>query len=165
LHDLLHSQRTWEDAMSDLFGPVRRSDKNPITVYTDGSCFKSHRDGPRAGAGVFWGPDCKTNVSARVPGLSQTNNRAELYAILLAVCAADPARRLLVHSDSEYAIRSIAEWAPMRAELGWTCTNGDVLQDICTVIRRRGANTHFVWVKAHAKNSHNDAADALAKKG
>ena len=40
--------------------------------------------GAGAGIGVYWSPDSKLNVSARLEGV-QTNNRAELQAVVVAV--------------------------------------------------------------------------------
>ncbi|KZW01182.1 ribonuclease H-like protein, partial [Exidia glandulosa HHB12029] len=165
LQEVMTDVRSWEQAMRDLYGPLLTVDKNPLFVWTDGSCFDVRKPSARAGAGVFWGEDCPRNIWRRLHGAQQTNNRAELFAILLALDNCDPRRALTLYSDSEYAIRSIAEWAPARADVGWTCKNGDLLQQISAVVLRRTAGLHLVWVKSHNKNAHNDAADGLAKLG
>ncbi|KZV98221.1 ribonuclease H-like protein, partial [Exidia glandulosa HHB12029] len=134
-------------------------------VYTDGSCLNPGTRYAAAGSGIYWGPECLSNLAVRLPGPEQTNNRAELYAILRALEQCDTMRSLRIHTDSEYAIRSIAEWAPSRSELAWTCCNGDLLRDICLLIRRRLADLTLIWVQAHGKNQHNAEADALARKG
>ncbi|KAK6971841.1 hypothetical protein R3P38DRAFT_3140829 [Favolaschia claudopus] len=49
--------------------------------------------------------------------------------------------------------------------MGWKCANADLLRDIVSWIRFRTAPVRFVYVKAHAGNSHNEAADLAAKNG
>ena len=71
----------------------------------------------------------------------------------------------MIFSDSEHAIRSLCYWAPKNAAMGWTCANGDILQDIVKVIKWRVAQTRFIWIKGHAGNDRGDKADALAKEG
>ncbi|EJD45853.1 ribonuclease H-like protein, partial [Auricularia subglabra TFB-10046 SS5] len=163
LHEVLSENVTWEDAMLNLYGSPLIDDPNPIRVYTDGSCVNPGKDDAAAGIGVYWGPGSMLNIAERLPGVAQTNNRAELFAILRALEIADPVRGLHIFSDSEYALRSVGEWAPARCELNWTCTNGDLLFDIHLLIRRRHASLKLTWVQGHGKNAHNNAADALAR--
>ncbi|KZV83869.1 ribonuclease H-like protein, partial [Exidia glandulosa HHB12029] len=165
LHEVCNQTRTWKEAMGELYGPITAVASNPIHVATDGSCIGNGRTRAAAGAGVYWGPGNSKNTSVRLHGALQTNNRAQLLAVLVAIDAADPARKLIIHSDSEYAIRSVAEWAPARAELGWHCTNADLLRSIQESIARRGAAIHFNWVPGHKGNSWNEAADGLAREG
>jgi ribonuclease HI len=52
-----------------------------LIVYTDGSALGNGRTGARAGLGVYYGYGGKaasSNISERVPGDVQTNNRGEL---------------------------------------------------------------------------------------
>ncbi|THU80197.1 ribonuclease H-like protein, partial [Dendrothele bispora CBS 962.96] len=132
--------------------------------YTDGSCKPPSGPNARAGAGVFLGPHNAMNCAKWVTGV-QTNNRGELYAILVALQLCPMDRSVVIHSDSEYAINSITTWAPMNAKCGWSCANGDLLRVICSWIRARSARVVFKWVKGHAQNAHNEAADQLADAG
>jgi ribonuclease HI len=50
-------------------------------------------------------------------------------------------------------------------QMGWTCANGDNLQDAVKVIRWRVAKTRFIWIKGHAVNDRGDRVDCLAKEG
>ena len=52
-------------------------------VYTDGSCSNNGKSNAKAGIGVYFGDNDSRNVSERING-KQTNNRAELLAILKA---------------------------------------------------------------------------------
>lgn len=65
-----------------------------LVVYTDGSGLGNGQVGAKAGLGVFWGRDGEAgarNLSERVPGKLQTNNRGELLVSLPTpeVCSAD----------------------------------------------------------------------------
>lgn len=78
-----------------------------IRVYTDGSTLNNGRTGAVAGYGVYWENEehRHANVSRRLAGTLQTNNRAELRAIIAAVeeCP-EPDRPLYILTDSKYAI-------------------------------------------------------------
>ena len=55
-------------------------------VYTDGSCLSNGiSTGAKAGMGVYWGQDSKYNVSRKLEDGAQTNSRAELMAIKIAL--------------------------------------------------------------------------------
>ena len=49
-----------------------------IIAYTDGSCIGNGTSNARAGVGVYFGPGDDRNISERLEGSNQTNNRAEL---------------------------------------------------------------------------------------
>ena len=135
-----------------------------IEVYTDGSCHGNSTRDARAGSGVFWGMNAPNNLATRVPG-KQTNNRSELYAILKAIHLAPNNLSLKIFTDSVYAIKSLAEWAPKSAEKAWNIENGDIIHDCVKLIRYRQGPVSLVQVKGHSGNKHNDAADRLAKDG
>eukprot|EP00660_Eupelagonema_oceanica_P017647 gene17646-8820_t len=70
-------------------------------VFTDGACT-DNQDGRfrRAGYGVFWGFRHPGNVAAALEGDQQTNNAAELMAVIVAI-ERGPAR-VEVRTDSQY---------------------------------------------------------------
>lgn len=52
-----------------------------LVVYTDGSGLGNGQKGARAGCGVWWGSEgeaLQANLTERVPGEAQTNNRGEI---------------------------------------------------------------------------------------
>lgn len=151
------------DALKEIYGTVNTVTV-PTIVYTDGSCLKPNTPAARAGAGIYWGEASSENTALRVPG-APTNNRAELYAVLWVLTKSSDSCTLYIFTDSTYVIHSICHWAPNRAARGWVCTNSDILKDIVAAIAARGGATHFFWVQGHTGNVHNEAADALAKKG
>lgn len=83
----------------------------------------------------------------------------------MALQGADPKVSLAVMTDSEHVIKHFCYWAAKNNELGWSCTNGDLLRDAVYLLQVRSAPVRFVWVEAHAGNSHNEMADGLAKAG
>jgi ribonuclease HI len=57
-----------------------------LIVYTDGSSLSNGKVGARAGLGVYYGyggEAVDSNISERVPGILQTNNRGELLVSCL----------------------------------------------------------------------------------
>jgi ribonuclease HI len=94
-----------------------------------------------------------------------SNNRAELYSILLTVQKTPLHRVLDIFTDSTYVIHSLVHWSIRNAKCGWVCANGDLLRLITSWIAARSAPIRFHHVKGHSGNRHNDAADALAKHG
>ena len=51
-------------------------------IYTDGSCKNNGKIGSTAGIGVFFGENDERNLSEKLPGPVQTNQRAELYVCI-----------------------------------------------------------------------------------
>ncbi|KAF6743453.1 ribonuclease H-like domain-containing protein, partial [Ephemerocybe angulata] len=133
-------------------------------VYVDGSALRNGTEAARAGSGVYYGRGSGRNEAVRVPD-NQSNNRAELYAVLRTVQSVNTHLTLVINSDSEYAINMLTTWAAKYTALGWRVTNGDVLSDIAFLLRQRPAATTLRKVKAHSGHEGNDAADALAKEG
>lgn len=166
LEDVLAMQQPYHGAIEALYGVVgiESQERNPLNVYTDGSCLNPESKTARAGAGIFWGFGAAANRSLRVPGI-QTNNRAELYAILHTIHQAAPHRSLRLFTDSTFAIQSICYYALQHAEVGWKCAHGDILSDIAKHIKRRCAPIQFCWVKGHVGNEFNEGADQRADEG
>ena len=127
-------------------------------AYVDGSGTIATKP---CGAGVviFDGPVAILEASPRCG--NGTNNFAELMAVRFAVwmcsVAALRERRLLVRSDSMYAIESLC--ADADPPIG--ATNRDVIVATRTRITQRG-NVWFEHVKGHSGNLGNERADVLA---
>ncbi|KAJ7175325.1 ribonuclease H-like domain-containing protein, partial [Mycena filopes] len=164
LRETMASKKSPEELRAEFYGPVYDQSRNWIEVYTDGSCFENGSPNARAGAGVYYGPNSRYNMSLRVSG-DQTNNWGELLAILYVLSTVPGHKSLKIFTDSEYCIRSSVFWAVGYAEKGWRCANADLHQDIISWIRFRSAEVRFVDVKAHSGNARNDGADAAAKAG
>ncbi|KAF6761138.1 ribonuclease H-like domain-containing protein, partial [Ephemerocybe angulata] len=161
------------EAMATRLDPARRLRRvygsahcasNPVQVYVDGSALRNGTDTARAGSGVYYGRGSRKNEAVRVPD-NQSNNRAEVFAVLRTLQTIDAHRTLVINSDSEYTINMLTTWAAKYTALGWRVTNGDVLSDAAFLLKQRPAATTLRKVKAHSGHEQNDAADALAKEG
>ncbi|CAG8855249.1 830_t:CDS:1, partial [Gigaspora margarita] len=74
------------------------------------SAFENGTINARAGIGVFWKDNNIQNLSERVPG-DQTNNRAEIFAIIrtIEICN-DKVKPLNIMTDSKYVINAMKCW-------------------------------------------------------
>lgn len=152
--------------------PAHVDAPNATVVYTDGSCLGNGQEGAAAGAGVFWGADDPRNRSVRVPGACQTNQRAELYAVLLAMEEARTLAGVLeVRTDSRYVISCMTEWIVGWRQRGWVTSQGapvkhqDLLTRMETLLGARTERVCWVHVAAHCGEPGNEAADRLAAQG
>ena len=130
-----------------------------MRVFTDGSCTSNGRKGAKAGFAA-WFPDHPSWSSAlRVPDdQDQTNNRAELSAIQLAVKTLEDHGEidsdLVIYSDSEYSINCLTSWLPGWMNRGWKTAAGkdvlhqDLIKDITSRLSKFKSH-RFVHVKAH----------------
>lgn len=164
LEDVLASAQTDEDALRDIYGLVW-DDTPDVRVWTDGSAKRNSAGEKGAGAGIYWGLNARANCAVRVAG-KQRSSRAELTAVACALSEADPNRNLRIFTDSSSTMGLFGPWAAKHAATNWrTCANADIVRNIVSLIAQRRCPTRFTWVKAHAKNDGNDAADMLAKLG
>ncbi len=132
-----------------------------IVVYTDGGAIGNPGPG---GYGVVF-----KNGETLCGGFNKTtNNRMELLAVIKALevleGTTDP---IILHSDSRYVINGITKgWAKGWKKRGWKKSNGEPAMNPdlwATVLERlAGLNIRFKWVKGHAGNPMNEAADHLA---
>ncbi|KIV92587.1 hypothetical protein, variant 3 [Exophiala mesophila] len=154
--------------------PKDRDPPGMLRIYTDGSSLKNGQVGARAGVGVYFGPQDPKNVSEALKGSKQTNQRAELTAILRALEIAPRHREVTIYTDSKYSIDCVTNWYKNWQRRNWTTAdrkpvvNKDVIMEIREKIEERESlkrNTYFVWVKGHANDPGNIAADQLAVAG
>ncbi len=143
----------------------------PLTVlYTDGSCIGPSQ-ARRAGWAVIDGScgsmaDTSRSWYGQVSGL-QTNNRAELTALLYACKLGAPHGRCTVCSDSKYALDCAKKYCKAWSRNGWVTVKGapvknrDLIEPLWSIV----ANSSLVLrhVPAHAGNVLNERADMLAK--
>lgn len=144
-----------------------------LEIWTDGASRGNGKAGAVAGVGVFFGKDDPRNISEPLPGMPQTNQRAELSAIMRALQTVPITQHVLIYSDSKYSISCVTEWYVGWAKNGWKTNTGDVknrdlVQAVRDIIQQRdakGTSTRFQWVKGHSSNAGNVAADELAVRG
>ncbi|KAF5338837.1 hypothetical protein D9757_014693 [Collybiopsis confluens] len=163
--ETLDSAQPPRERLEHFYGPAYYT-REPLSVYTDGACSNNGKKEAVAGAGICYGIRSPRNLSLRVPGPGQiTNNRAEVFAVLQVLMRESPDRPLLVYTDSQYVIKECCYWAARHLTTGWNIPNGDLLKDVCHLLKLRPASTRFIWVKGHNGTAQNEKADELAKVG
>lgn len=154
--------------------PSGVSQTEPIRIHTDGSSLGNGTAGAFAGIGVYFGPGDKRNVSETLPGSRQTNQRAELTAILKALEIVPRNRHVLIITDSRYAIDCVTTWYINWRKNGWKTSAGkavenkDIVENVLVKIEERNklhVQTNFEWIKGHANHPGNVEADKLAVDG
>ncbi|KAJ3321582.1 hypothetical protein HDU76_014069 [Blyttiomyces sp. JEL0837] len=142
-----------------------------LVVYTDGSCLGNGTRCPRAGVGVYFGPGDRRNVSERLPGELQTNNRAEIMAAIRAIEVAPRDIPMRIMTDSAYLRQGLDTWLPNWKKRNWRTADGKVVmnQDLWSWLDQarseRPAPVEFKWCKAHSGIFGNEEADRLANEG
>ncbi|MCJ1386973.1 hypothetical protein MMC17_010102 [Xylographa soralifera] len=145
-----------------------------LRVHTDGSSLRNGQEGAFAGVGVYFGPNDERNLSEALPGPRQTNQRAELTAILRALDTIPRDTDVTIVTDSRYAIDCVTLWHINWRRNGWKTSAGkavenrDLVENILGKMEERGAlqtRTTFEWIKGHANHPGNVEADSLAVTG
>lgn len=146
-----------------------------LVVFTDGACSNNGSARARAGYGVVWPHQRELDLSKRLPGHEQTNNRAEFMALIEAQSIADtiePTQQepLYVYTDSELLINSITKWLPGWKSHNWRKSNNKPVlnRDLLEKIDANPRPLVFKHVRAHTgrrdwESLHNEEADRLAR--
>ncbi len=127
-----------------------------ILIYTDGACD------PNPGRGGWGARIVHPNGTwhdrrGSAPDWT-TNNRMEMTGVLMGLRAVtEPNRPVIVRSDSQYVIRTLRGEYRRRK-------NPDLWKDIDREMARF-SRIRFEWVRGHAGDVHNEAADRLANAG
>jgi ribonuclease HI len=150
------------------------------TIYTDGACTRNGKSGAKAGIGVFFTLNDPRNVSARLPGHRQTNQRAELFAVLRALetlhlnRSSCDRKRVVILSDSKYVVNALTDWVLRWESCGWKTLDGknviskDLFKRVRDMLGELTENhiiVKFVQVPGHRGIWGNEQADELAVKG
>lgn len=149
-----------------------------IEIYTDGSCFNNGKKYAVSSYAfqIYFNDQLKYQESKPIQEAKQTNQRAELYAVLCALDYLknvlsdkfnDPNNFITVYSDSEYCIKCITEWSKNWNPNDWkNKKNTDILKFILDYYQK--INFTFKHVKSHqtSQDKHsirNNLVDQLAK--
>lgn len=136
-----------------------------VVIHTDGAC----RGNPGPGG---WGAVLAMGAhQRRLSGGERdtTNNRMELMGAIMALEALREPCAVTLHTDSTYVMKGITEWLPGWKARGWRTASRQPVknQDLWERLDR-AAQPHRIdwrWVKGHAGDPGNEAADALANEG
>jgi ribonuclease HI len=149
-----------------------------MRVFTDGACSKNGRTNAKAGFAAWFPENRELSSSHRMADEHvQTNQRAELSAIHLAVSTLETAgfldEDISIYTDSEYSINCLTKWLPGWISRGWKTSDGkDVLhQDLIKETTEKLAKFkghRFIHVKAHTGGEddlsrQNDIVDRMAR--
>lgn len=148
------------------------SNNKIINIYTDGACSNNGKKTAKAGIGVYIEDIC--NISERLIGL-QTNQRAELYAILksLQLINIEEYKTINIYSDSQYSINCVTKWIYGWLKNNWLdkkknkVKNRDLIEPIYNIISKYN-HIHFQHILAHTNKNDvhsigNSIADNLAR--
>ncbi|MBV8062736.1 MAG: ribonuclease HI [Nevskia sp.] len=136
-----------------------------VTIYTDGAC----RGNPGPGG---WGALLRWNGHEKQLSGGETlttNNRMELMAAISALESLREACAVTLYTDSVYVKQGLNEWLPGWKRRGWLTAdkkpvkNQDLWQRLDAAAARHQVEWH--WVKGHAGDPGNEAADRLANEG
>ena len=98
-----------------------------------------------------------------------TNNRMEMMAAIMALEALKEPCKITLFTDSVYVRSGMLEWLPGWKARGWKTAAKQPVKNVDLWQRLDAARLpHQVdwrWVKGHAGDPGNEAADALANKG
>jgi ribonuclease HI len=143
-------------------------------VYTDGACANNGRKNARAGYGIYFGENDTRNRSAPIVGDKQTNNVAELTAILktFSIIENDIAcgKKIMIMSDSSYALRCIGDYGKRCYDDGWKkdVPHKELIREAYELYRNC-PNVKCMYIAAHTSHTDihsmgNDNADKLANR-
>ena len=140
---------------------------NPVTIYTDGAC----KGNPGPGG---WGVLLRSGAAEKElcgGERETTNNRMELTAVIEGLEALKRPCRVSLYLDSQYVRKGITEWMAGWKARGWKTAakepvkNQDLWQRLDELVRTRGHQIEWHWVRGHAGDPGNERADALANRG
>lgn len=134
-----------------------------VTLYTDGACSGN----PGVGG---WGAVLMYNGHEKqISGAEDatTNNRMEIFAVIMGLeCLKEPCE-VTVYSDSAYTVNAFLNgWVYEWEKNGWRkadkkpVVNVDLWQRLLDLTRKN--EVRFVKVKGHADNEYNNLCDKLA---
>ncbi|CAG8830226.1 22560_t:CDS:2, partial [Gigaspora margarita] len=103
---------------------------------------------------VFFDDNNPKNLSERLPGEQQTNNRAELYAAIRALEIVDNEQDMIVFTDSTYVINCCNVRNPKK--------NFDLVNRLNDLLKERKEKSIFKHVRGHSGVYENEQADRLA---
>jgi ribonuclease HI len=136
-----------------------------VTLFTDGAC--SGNPGPGGWAAILiWGDHRRDLFGGAA---ETTNNRMELTAAIEGLEALTRGCAVDLHTDSQYLRNGITSWIHGWKRNGWKTAdkkpvkNEDLWRRLDEAIARHDITWH--WVKGHAGDTLNEAADLLARQG
>ncbi len=135
-----------------------------VKIYTDGSCLGNPGRGGWGAILIYNEHQKKISGSEK----ETTNNRMELKAIIESLKILKKSAKVVLHTDSKYAMDGITKWIFGWKKNGWRTANrklvknSDLWQELDLEVVKH--QIEWVWVKGHAGNHFNEIVDELARK-
>ena len=154
-----------QETLKPAYRKKKEKTRKTITYYTDGSSDKNGSANSRTGAGIWHKRGSELNQAIRIKGEVQTNQRAELIAIIMAL-KRKRNHTIKINSDSKSCLDGILKHLKNWEDKAWLdITNAEEWQHLAYLLRRRTAPTKFKWIKGHSGEEGNEEADRLASEG
>ena len=140
-------------------------------VYTDGSFAWETAGVGFAGWGVYVEGEVAYNMSEPLEGEKQTNNRAELMAVIWVFENLPQEWSLSVVTDSQYVLLGLQCWLPKWKISGWRVAgarpveNRDLWERFGKAVAVRISAWTIFWTRGHMGLEGNELADRLANDG
>ncbi|MCB1634369.1 MAG: ribonuclease HI [Xanthomonadales bacterium] len=134
-----------------------------MVVHTDGAC--SGNPGPGGWGAILRAGQHERTLSGHAA--DTTNNRMELMAAIAALEALRRPCRVRLHTDSKYVQQGLQDWLPRWRRSGFKTSAGAPVKNQDLWLRLEAAaqphQLELIWVRGHAGDPGNEAADSLAR--
>ena len=134
-------------------------------AYTDGACAPTN-PGPAAWGAVILDPEGAVQIQAKGFIGHGTNQIAEITAAIEGLARIPPGEPVELVSDSQYVLKGLSEWRAGWVRRNWRnarnepVANRALWERLFEVADARRVSVR--WVRGHAGDRFNEAADALA---
>ena len=170
----------WKKRKANRQGPVQESHPSPggefgpeRWVFTDGSFAWEGPGVGFAGCGFYVEGNPPISKAFSLPGVQQTNNRAEMYAVIRAVQELPQEWRLFLMVDSMYVVQGVSSRFPNMGRsgplhpraVGRLVANADLWGELTAALVARQNKWSIMWLRGHVGVLGNEMADRLANQG
>lgn len=154
-------------------------DEYALNIYTDGSSYPDKKRAAGVGVRLVWvneNGDEEIKDYAPTGWQKATVDEMEIEACTVALLEASSTfhdlkrfKRILIFSDSKYVVENYFRAMNIWPNKKWLGTNNmpveniDLWKRLRKEVKKCPINVNVEWVKAHKNNTHNRAADKLAK--
>ncbi|KAI8049052.1 ribonuclease H-like domain-containing protein, partial [Syncephalis plumigaleata] len=142
-----------------------------LVIYTDGSGLSNGQQNAIAGVGVYFGANDSRNISEPLAGAVQTNQRAEITAVIRALETAGVHQPVEIRTDSAYVVNAVNSWIRNWKQRNWRKSDGkpvmndDLFRRLDELLMAHTSPVKMTHVRAHIGIEGNEAADRLAVNG
>jgi len=135
-----------------------------VIAYTDGSYINTTDAG---GWAAYIESEQGQDITISGGTINTSNNRMEMYAILMVLRTLTVPCDLVIYSDSQYCINGIMDWMYKWARKNWMrdgelIPNHDLWMEIYDEVQKMNSVTCH-WVKGHNGDPNNELVDGLAQ--